>query len=131
MEEDQGVLWYKERVCAPNNKELKDKIFWEAHESAYSIHLGRNKKYHDLKAIYWWYGIKRDVAKYVAVCDRESMPSINDMLDCCNPCNRLAKVAHFVPINTTYTESQLEELYDSRIVCFHEVTMRTVSDRET
>jgi hypothetical protein len=59
------------------------------------------------------------------------MPSINDMLDCCNPCNRLAMVAHFVPINTTYTESQLEELYDSRIVCFHEVTMRTVSDRET
>jgi hypothetical protein len=119
--------------------------------------------YHDLKAIYWWYGIKRDVAKYVAVCDRESIPSINDMLDCCNPCrypsesgkrllwilsldclglslendslwvivDRLAKVAHFIPINTTYTGSQLAELYSSRIVCFHEVTMRTVSDRET
>jgi hypothetical protein len=25
--------------------------------------------YHDLKATYWWYGIKRDVAEYVALCD--------------------------------------------------------------
>jgi hypothetical protein len=50
----------------PNNKELKDKISWEAHESAYSIHLEKNKMYHDLKATYWWYKIKRDIAEYVA-----------------------------------------------------------------
>jgi hypothetical protein len=25
--------------------------------------------YHDLKSTYWWYGMKRDVAKYVAPCD--------------------------------------------------------------
>jgi hypothetical protein len=25
--------------------------------------------YHDLKATYWWYGMKRDVAEYVAFCD--------------------------------------------------------------
>jgi hypothetical protein len=43
-------------------------------------------KYHDNKAIYWWYGIKRDVAKYVALCDREARPSINDLLDSYNPC---------------------------------------------
>jgi translation initiation factor 2 beta subunit (eIF-2beta)/eIF-5 len=24
--------------------------------------------FHDLKATYWWYEIKRDVAEYVAVC---------------------------------------------------------------
>jgi hypothetical protein len=24
--------------------------------------------YHDLKAIYWWYKIKRDITKYVALC---------------------------------------------------------------
>jgi hypothetical protein len=41
----------------------------EAHESAYSIHPGGNKIYHDLKATYWWYGMKRDVADYVALCD--------------------------------------------------------------
>jgi hypothetical protein len=63
------VLWYKERICVPNVKELKDKILREAHESTYSIHPGGNKMYHDLKATYWWYGMKRDVTEYVALCD--------------------------------------------------------------
>jgi hypothetical protein len=40
--------------------------------------------------------------------------------------DQLAKVAHFVPINTTYTGPQLAELYNSRIVCFHGVPMRIV-----
>jgi hypothetical protein len=53
----------------PNDKELKDKILHEAHESAYSIHPEAKKMYHDLKATYWWYGIKRDVAEYVALCN--------------------------------------------------------------
>jgi hypothetical protein len=69
IEDDEAVLWYKGRICVPNVKELKDKILREAHESAYSIHPGGNKMYHDLKATYWWYGMKRDVAEYVALCD--------------------------------------------------------------
>jgi hypothetical protein len=68
-EDDEGVLWYKGRICVPNVKELKDKILREAHESAYSIHPGGNKMYHDLKATYWWYGMKRDIAEYVVLCD--------------------------------------------------------------
>jgi hypothetical protein len=68
-EDGEGVLWYKGRICAPNIKELKGKIFCEAHEPAYSIHPGGNKIYHDLKATYWWYGMKRDVAEYVALCN--------------------------------------------------------------
>jgi hypothetical protein len=69
LEDEEGVLWYKGRICVPNIKELKDKILHEAHESAYSIHPGGNKMYHDLKATYWWYGMKRDVAEYVAPCE--------------------------------------------------------------
>jgi hypothetical protein len=53
----------------PNIKGLKDKILREAHGSAYSIHRGGNKMYNDLKATYWWYGMKRDVAEFVAPCD--------------------------------------------------------------
>jgi hypothetical protein len=67
--DDEGVLWYKGRICVPNVKELNYKILREAHESDYSIHPGGNKKYHDLKATYWWYGMKRDVAEYVALYD--------------------------------------------------------------
>jgi hypothetical protein len=69
LEDDEGVLWYKRMICVTNGKELKDKILCEAHQSAYSIHPGGNKMYHDLKATYWWYGMKRDVAEYVALWD--------------------------------------------------------------
>jgi hypothetical protein len=54
LEDDQGVLLYKGRIYVPNVKELNDKILREAHESAYSIHPGGNKMYHDLKTTYWW-----------------------------------------------------------------------------
>jgi hypothetical protein len=63
------VLSYKGKICVPNVKELKDKILHEAHESSYSIHPRGNKMYHDLKATYWWHGMKRDVVKYVVLCD--------------------------------------------------------------
>jgi hypothetical protein len=69
LKDEEGVLWYKGRICVLNIKELKDKILHEAHESAYSILPGGNKMYHDLKATYWWYGMKRDVVEYVALCD--------------------------------------------------------------
>jgi hypothetical protein len=45
--------------------------------------------------------------------------------------DRLNKVAHIKLVKTTYTGPQLAELYSYRIVCFHGVPMRIVSDRET
>jgi hypothetical protein len=69
LKDDEGVLSYKGRICVPNIKKLKEKILREAHESAYSIHPGGNKMYHDLKATYRWYGMKRDIAEYVSLCD--------------------------------------------------------------
>jgi hypothetical protein len=42
LEDEECVLWYKGRIYVPNIKELKDKIFHEAHEPAYSIHPGEN-----------------------------------------------------------------------------------------
>jgi hypothetical protein len=45
--------------------------------------------------------------------------------------DRLTKVAHFIPVKTTYTGVKLAELYMSRIVCLHGVPKRIVSDRGT
>jgi IS30 family transposase len=45
--------------------------------------------------------------------------------------DRLTKVAHFIPIKTTYSRPQLVELYMSRIVCLHGVLKNIVSDRGT
>jgi IS30 family transposase len=43
----------------------------------------------------------------------------------------LSKVAHFIPVKTTYKGSKLAELYIARIVCLHEVPKKIVSDRGT
>jgi hypothetical protein len=45
--------------------------------------------------------------------------------------DQLTKVAHFIPIKTTYPGSQLAELYMSRIVCLHRVPKKIVFDRGT
>jgi hypothetical protein len=51
-EDEQGVLSYKRRICVLDDKEIKSLILREAHNSAYSIHLGGNKMYEDLKLSY-------------------------------------------------------------------------------
>jgi transposase InsO family protein len=45
--------------------------------------------------------------------------------------DRLTKVAHFIPIKTTYSRPQLAELYMSRIVYLHGVPKKIMSDRGT
>jgi IS30 family transposase len=45
--------------------------------------------------------------------------------------DRLTKVAHFIPVKTTYNSSVLAELYMARIVCLHGVPKKIVSDRGT
>jgi hypothetical protein len=67
--DEQAVLWFKGRICVPNIKTIKELILREAHESAYSLHPGSTKMYNDLKQHFWWYGMKREVAEYVALCE--------------------------------------------------------------
>jgi hypothetical protein len=163
--DDQGTLRYKKRLCVPEIKEIRELILREAHDSAYSIHRGSTKMYHDLKSRYWWYGMKRAIAEYVALCDncqrvkaerqrpagllqplkitewkweeigldfivgllktQSGYDSILVIVD------HLSKVAHFIPVKTTYKGSKLVELYIARIVCLHGIPKKIVSDRGT
>jgi hypothetical protein len=43
--------------------------------------------------------------------------------------DRLMKVAHFIPVKTTYSGAKLAELYMSRIVGLHGVPKQIVLDR--
>jgi hypothetical protein len=43
--------------------------------------------------------------------------------------DRLTKVAHFIPVKTTYSGAKLAELCMSQIVCLHGVLKKNVSDR--
>ncbi|WVZ63985.1 hypothetical protein U9M48_013571 [Paspalum notatum var. saurae] len=58
--DDQGVLWFKNRLVVPKDMELRKKILDEAHT---------NKMYQDLKQKFWWTRMKREIAKYVSECD--------------------------------------------------------------
>jgi hypothetical protein len=68
-EDEQGTVWFKDRICVPDIESLRETILKEAHDSDYSIRTGSNKMYQDLKPKYWWYGLKRDVAAHEAMCD--------------------------------------------------------------
>jgi hypothetical protein len=136
-EDEQGTVWFKKRICVPEIEHLHQLILREAHDSAYSIHPRSTKMYQDLKEKYWWYGLKRDVATHVVLCDvcqrvkvehqrpagllqplkvpewkweeismdfivglphtRDGYDSIWVIVD------RLTKVAHFIPVKTTYS----------------------------
>jgi hypothetical protein len=68
-EDDQGIIWFEKRVCVPRDPEIKRLIFQEAHDSPYSIHPGNTKMYMDLKERFWWTGMKREIAEFIALCD--------------------------------------------------------------
>ncbi|GJX32989.1 putative reverse transcriptase domain-containing protein [Tanacetum coccineum] len=40
----------------------------EAHTSIYSVHLGVDNMYYDVRDLYWWHGMKRDIAVYANRC---------------------------------------------------------------
>ena len=63
-----GVLRYEGRLCVPDIAGLRRQVMGEAHSARYSIHLGSKKMYHDLKCLYWWDGMKKDIAEFVAQC---------------------------------------------------------------
>ena len=67
MDGDGGLL-YKSRLCVPNDMDLKKKILYESHNIVFTMHLGSNKMYQDMKQYYWWQGMKRDISEYVAKC---------------------------------------------------------------
>lgn len=63
-----GVLRFKERKCVPNDSKLKKLILEEGHKSKLSLHPRVAKMYQDLKKMFWWFGMKKEVAEFVASC---------------------------------------------------------------
>ena len=62
------VLRRGNRLCVPDVDGLRQRILQEAHNAPYSVHPGVTKMYQDVKGMYWWNGMKKDVAQYVASC---------------------------------------------------------------
>jgi hypothetical protein len=67
--DDQGIVWFNNRIVVPKDTNVYQQILDEAHLSRYSIHPRSTKMYQDLKQHYWWTKMKIEIARYVARCD--------------------------------------------------------------
>ena len=65
---ENGVLYYKDRVCVPDCDDLRKSILEEAHSGSFAIHPCSTKMYQDLKMSFWWSGMKRDISEFVTKC---------------------------------------------------------------
>ena len=66
--DDKGWLRRDSRLCVPRDEGLRKAILDEAHHSKMTIHPGGDKMYMDMRRVYFWAGMKRDVAEFVARC---------------------------------------------------------------
>ncbi|GJS07458.1 putative reverse transcriptase domain-containing protein [Tanacetum coccineum] len=61
-------LYFMDRTWVPLVGGVRTGIMDEAHKSMYSVHPGADKMYYDLRDMYWWPGMKKDIATYVSEC---------------------------------------------------------------
>ena len=66
--DENRVMRFSDRVCVPDVAEIRKSILEEGHRSGLSIHPGATKMYHDLKKLFWWPGIKKEIAEFVYAC---------------------------------------------------------------
>ncbi|GKE98731.1 putative reverse transcriptase domain-containing protein [Tanacetum coccineum] len=65
---EDGGLYFIERIWVPTYGNLRTLIMNEAHATKYSVHPRANKMYYDLRDIYWWPKMKKDINLYVSKC---------------------------------------------------------------
>ncbi|GJW37028.1 putative reverse transcriptase domain-containing protein [Tanacetum coccineum] len=63
-----GALYYLDRIWVPLTGDVRTLIMEEAHNSKYSVHTRADKMYYDLRDMYRWPRMKKDIALYVSKC---------------------------------------------------------------
>ncbi|GFS33112.1 hypothetical protein Acr_00g0026380 [Actinidia rufa] len=62
------ALRFQGRLCVPNIPEVKRQVLEETHNTKFTMHPGGTKMYRDLKEIFWWPGMKKEIAEFMSQC---------------------------------------------------------------
>ncbi|GKD68498.1 putative reverse transcriptase domain-containing protein [Tanacetum coccineum] len=65
---EDGSLHYMDRIWVPLVGGVRTKIMDETHKMRYSVHPRVDKMYYDLRDMYWWPGMKKEIDIYVSKC---------------------------------------------------------------
>ncbi|GKA28746.1 putative reverse transcriptase domain-containing protein [Tanacetum coccineum] len=68
QKKEDGGLYFMDKIWIPLIGDVRTIIMDEDHATRYSIHSGADKMYYDLRDMYWWSGMKKDIATYVSKC---------------------------------------------------------------
>nr|GEU98377.1 retrotransposon protein, putative, Ty3-gypsy subclass [Tanacetum cinerariifolium] len=128
-----GALYYLDQIWIPLNGDVRTLIMDEAYKSNYFVHLGADKMYYDIRDMYWWSGMKKDIAVYKIAMDFVTkLPRISSGHDAIWVImDRLTKSAHFLPMREDYKMDRLTRLYLNEIVARHGVPISIISDRDS
>ncbi|GJY61736.1 putative reverse transcriptase domain-containing protein, partial [Tanacetum coccineum] len=126
---DKILVAQNEASKVPLIGDIRTLIMDKAHASRYSIHPGADKMYHNLRDMYWWPGMKKDIATYVskyliAQKQRLNIKDLQVIVD------RLTKSSHFLAIRKDYKMGRLARLYIDKIVARHDVLMSIISHQD-
>ncbi|TYK26678.1 pol protein [Cucumis melo var. makuwa] len=118
-------LTFDRRLCVPEDSAIKTELLIKAHNSPLTIHPGSTKMYQDLRRVYWWRNMKREVADFVRLPRTLKGYTVIWVI-----VDRLTKSAHFMLGKSTYTASKWGQLYMTEIVRLRGVPVSIVSDRD-
>ncbi|GJZ20998.1 putative reverse transcriptase domain-containing protein [Tanacetum coccineum] len=128
-----GTLCFNGRSWLPCYGDLKTVIMHESYKSKYSIHLGFNKMYRDMKKLYWWPNMKANIATYdnITMDFVTKLPKSSQGYDTIWVIvDRLTKSAIFVPIRKTDPLEKLARLYLKEVVMRHGIPLSIIYDRD-
>jgi hypothetical protein len=65
---EDGILINKGKVDVPNSSEMKNVVLKEMHNVPYARHPGYQKTITTVRSQYFWPGMRKEVANYIARC---------------------------------------------------------------
>ncbi|GJZ62243.1 putative reverse transcriptase domain-containing protein [Tanacetum coccineum] len=134
-------LYFVKRIWLPAYGNLRTLIMNEAHAINYSVHPRADKMYYDLRDLYWWPRMKKDIALYLEIpkCKWKNitmdfitrLPRTSSGHDAIWVIvDRLTKSAHFLAIHEDFKTERLASLYIDEIVARKGAPVSIIPDHD-